>query len=149
MTGHRYEVSVQTPAAAAGAAYATIRAAASQRARITEIGCFVNAGTATNIALIRPTNTFVPTTSVAVLPQDPSDGTGVTNVDTAWSTAPTIGSVFMRRIALPAVVGAGIVWQFENLVVGPAGTAALVLWNFGAAAGSVVNLYVVTDGIAG
>lgn len=140
-----YHGAVATPAAAAGAAYMTIWAPASTRSRLLEIGVFCNAATASSIALTRPTNTPVATTTVVPLPADPSDGVGVTLLGTAWSTAPTVGTVFLRRALLPAAIGAGIIWQFPNLVFGVAGTGALVLWNYGAGAGSVLNVYCVTD----
>jgi hypothetical protein len=141
-----YHGSVATPAAAAGAAYMTIWAPASTRSRLLEIGLFNNAATASSIGIYRPTNTPVATTTVVPVPADPSDGVGVTLLGTAWSTAPTIGTnVAIRRAVLPAAIGAGIIWQFPNMVFGVAGTGALVIWNFGAGAGSVLNVYCVTD----
>ena len=139
----KYQVSVTTPAAAASAPFATIRAGASSRVRLLELGIFLNAATATSVALIRATNAFVPTTSIIGQPYDTNDPASIANVDTAWSTAPTVTVAnSMRRIALPATIGAGVIWTFDPmLAVGPAGTAGLVLWNFGSSAGSALNVY--------
>jgi len=143
----RWSAAVATPAAAAGAAFATIAAPAGSRARITEIGFFNNAGTIGSVQLIRANNTYVATTTVSPVPDNPDDPVGTTLVSTAWSTAPTIQTVPLRRITLPPSSAAGVIWQFEDLVVGPVGAGqALVLWNFGTAAASVLQLYVSTDG---
>lgn len=142
-----YHGAVVTPAAAAGAAYMTIAAAASTRTRLLEIGITTTAATASSVGLYRPTNTPNTTTSVVPVPADPADGVGVTILGTAWTTTlPTIGSnVPIRRWTTAAAIGAGVIWTFPNLVVGPNGTGALVLWNFGAGAGSALNVYCVTD----
>ena len=150
MAGHRYGAAVTTPAAAAGAAFCTIAAPASARVRITEIGLFLNAATATSAQLIRANNTYVATTTVSPVPEDPADPAGTSLIGTAWSTAPTIQTVPLRRLVAPAAISAGVIWQFENLVVGPIGAGtALVLWNFGGATASALSVYVVTDGVIG
>jgi hypothetical protein len=143
----KYQVSVTTPAAAASAAFATIRAGASSRVRLLELGVFTNAATATSVALTRATNTFVPTTSIIGQPYDTGDPTSIANVDTAWSTAPTVTIAnSLRRIALPATIGAGVIWTFDPMfAVGPAGVGGLVLWNFGSGAGSALNVYAVWE----
>ncbi len=144
-----YEVGVQSVAAASAAAYCTIRGATGQRVRIREIGISLNAATASSIGLGRPANTPVATTSVLLQNKDPADAASITNFDTAWSTAPTVPAQFLRRIVLPATAGAGWIWTFpddEPLILDKtAGSNQwVVLWNFGAGAGSVLNVYVVT-----
>lgn len=141
-----FSTSVATPAAGAGAAYATIHTPAGRTCRIREIGSFNNAATASSIGLIRPTNTPVATTSVLGQAQDPILGASLVNVDTAWSTAPTVGTTFFRRVQLPATISAGIIWTFPidaPLIL--AASSWLVVWNFGAGAGSVQQLYMVWD----
>jgi hypothetical protein len=138
-----YSAAVTTPAAATVAPYCTIRAGASSRARILEIGVFTNAATSSSISLQRATNTFVATTSLVGQPYDLGDPTSIAAVDTTWSTAPTITTANkIRQIVLPASIGAGVIWTFDDLVVGPAGTAGLVLWNFGAGTGSALSVHV-------
>jgi hypothetical protein len=141
--GSLYTQGFSTVAAASGAAYCTFHTGASRVARIRELGLSVNAATASSFGLIRPSNTPVASTSVLVLPEDPTDPAGTVNVDTAWSTAPTIGTVFLRKFTVPAVIGNGVIWTWnpgEELIINL--SAYLVLWNFGAGAGSVLNGYI-------
>jgi hypothetical protein len=56
-----------------------------------------------------------------------------------------VGSNPLRRIVLPAAIGAGVIWQFDRLIAGVLGTTSLVLWNFGGAAASALSLYIVCD----
>ncbi len=133
-------------AAAAGAAYATIHTAAGARARIREIGLFCNAATASSVQLVRAA-TGTASTSVLGQAEDPADAASVTNIDTAWSVAPTISTnVPLRRVVIPAVIGAGVIWTWpieRPLVI--AVSSMLVIWNFGAGAGSVLNGYAVWE----
>lgn len=141
----RYTAAVTTPAAAAGAAFATFHTVATDRPRIVEIGAFCNAATAASLQLIRPNNTPVASTSVVGQPEDPSDPAATCLVDTAWSTAPTIGSnVPLRRAVMPATIGAGVIWVFQNGLFVPI-SSWLVLWNYGASAGPALSVYMIWD----
>jgi hypothetical protein len=140
----RFRAAVTTPAAASGATYATIHAVASRRLVISEIGFSNNAATASSIQLIRPSNTPVATTSLLGQADDPAEAAATGNIDTAWSTAPTIGTNPLQRIVLPATVGAGGIWTFPNGLVIPV-SGWLVVWNHGGAAGSAQSLYAVWD----
>lgn len=140
-----YSCSVTTPAAASGAAFAAIRAAASDRVRVTEIGGFLNAATASSVQLVRAATNG--TTSTTVVPQanDPADASATSLVATAWSAAPTISTnVPLRRVVLPATAGNGWIWVFPQPII-VASTADLLLWNFGGGAASALSLYVVID----
>lgn len=142
----RYSVSVITPAAASGAAYATLHTAATARARIQEIGYYTTAATASRVAIGRKNNTPVATTSVLGQAEDPADAAAVTNLDTAWSTAPTTPAQFLRRGSLVASIGAGTIWSWpigKELVIPVSDW--LVIWNDGAGAGSALALYVVWE----
>lgn len=146
MAQRYYEVGVTTPAAASAAAYATLHTGANLNCAIREVGVFVTAATSSSIGLIRASNTPVATTSTLGQAQDTVVAASTVNVDTAWSTAPTIGSNYLRKAVLPATIGAGIIWTWPNgdgLVV-PV-SAWLVLWNFGAAAGSACTAYIVYE----
>lgn len=137
-----YTQGFATVAAGAAAAYATFHTASTHRMRLRELGLFVNAATASSVGLIRPSNSPVATTSVLGLAQDPADPAATINVDTAWSTAPTVGTVYLRKALIPATIGNGIIWTWPPdapLIV--AVSSYLVLWNFGAGAGSVLNGY--------
>lgn len=141
--------SVISVAAATAASYCTIRGATAQRVKIVEIGISVNAATASSIGLGHPGNTPVATTSVLCQALQPGDVASICNIDTAWSTAPTAPSQFLRRIVLPATAGAGWVWTWPTdspLELDSAAGANqwLVLWNFGGATASALSVYVVT-----
>lgn len=141
--GAIYTQGFSTVAAASGAPYCTFHTGSARVARIRELGLAVNAATASSFGLIRPANTPVASTSVLVLPEDPTDPAGTVNVDTAWSTVPTIGTVFLRKFTVPAVIGNGVIWTWnpgEELIINL--SSYLVLWNFGAGAGSVLNGYI-------
>lgn len=139
-----YSAGIASVAAASGAPYATLHTGANIRARIREIGVFVNAATASNVQIIRPANTPVATTSTLGQAEDSADPASTVNLDTAWSTAPTIGAnVPLRKIGIPATIGNGVIWSWnpgEELII-PV-SSWLVFWNFGAGNGSVLNLYV-------
>ena len=139
-----YSLGIQSVAAAAGAPYATLHTGAG-RIRISEIEIFVNAATASSVGLARPTNSPVATTSTLGQAQDPADVASLVNLDTAWSTAPTV-SLFHRRVTIPAVIGNGIIWTFPDPrpFYVPA-NSYIVLWNFGASTGSILNTTVVWD----
>jgi hypothetical protein len=140
----RYRAAVTTPAAAAGAAFATIHAVSTDRPRIVEIGGSLNAATASSIQLVRAANTPVATTSVLGQADDSADPAATVNIDTAWSTAPTIVTVPMQRIVLPATAGAGFIWSFPSGICLPI-SGWIVIWNFGGSAASALSLYMVWD----
>lgn len=141
----RYSLGITTPAAAAGAAYANLISAAGERLYVREIGLFLNAATASSIGLIRPATVGTATSPVAGQAVDAADAAATGTVGTAWSAAGTIGSNYLRKITLPAAIGNGIIWTFgERDLVVPV-SSCLFLWNFGAAAGSVLNGYIVWD----
>ena len=105
------------------------------RARVREIGVFMNstAGGAVTVGLGRPGNT--PTTGTAALVQaeDAGDPAGTTNVYTAgWGTAPTVPSTFFRMAVLPATVGAGVIWSWapgDELILGVTRNLGLLIWD--------------------
>lgn len=141
-----YSAAVRTPAAAAGAAYADVRTTAAERARIMEIGAFGTAATAASIGLVRPASSGTASTTTAGQPNDPGDAPATAAVGSAWSAAPTISGtpIYLRRFTGPALAGAGVIWTFplgSEIVVPVSGS--FLLWNFGAAAGPALDLYIV------
>lgn len=145
--GRVFECGVTGVAAASAAAYAAFEMGASVRGRVREIGFFATAATAASVGLGHPANESTPpvaTTTAAGQPLDQQDGVAAVGViSTAWSTAPTAPSVFMRKIVLPAVIGAGIIWTWPAdapLIVKPSGW--IVLWNFGGSSGPAPTVYV-------
>ena len=138
----RYAAGFTTTATAAGAAIADLRTAAGERAYVREIGLFLNAATASSIGVYRPSTLGTASTSVTAVPVDPADAAATASVGTAWSVAPAISTnVPLRKAALPAAIGNGLIWQFsERGLVIPV-SSSLLLWNYGAAANSVINGY--------
>lgn len=139
-----YSAAITTPAAAASNAFAAIRAAATDRVRVKEIGGFLNAATATSAQLVRAATNGTSSTTVVPQPNDPSDPAATSLIVSAYSAQPTIAAVPLRRIVLPATAGNGWIWVFPDPVI-VTSTADLLLWNFGAAAASALSLYVVLD----
>lgn len=141
-----YSLRVITPAAATVAAYATIHTPSGRKARIYEMGAFCNAATASSFGVIRSSNTPVASTSTVGAAEDPLSGASTVNVDTAWSTAPTVGTSFLRGFVSQATIGAGVIWTWPlnaPLVIDV--SSWLVLWNFGAGAGSALTFYAKWD----
>lgn len=139
-----YSAGVATPAAAAAACYTELKGAATDRARLLRVEIVVNAATASSIGLYRSAAQGTASTTVLGQPHDSGDSAATAIPATAWSSAPTISTnVPLRRIVTPAVAGYPIIWDFTGQEIAAAasgGTASFVLWNFGAAAGSVLHV---------
>lgn len=113
------------------------------RVKIIELGFFLAAATATTIGLGRPAAIGItPTSPVDFLQEDPNDvlASGVVQSSLAWATGPTIPAAFLRRIALPATIGTGVIWTFGDGLVIPV-SSSIVLWNL--AANSVLDAYAI------
>jgi hypothetical protein len=137
-----YTVSATTTAATTGSAYCTFHTVASRRAYIREIRIFNTAATASPVGLIRPNNTPVASTSVVPVAYDVNDAASTALMDTAWSTAPTIGSnVFLRKSNLANVQGAYDVWTFPQVNGLPLAVSSFyVLWNYGGSTASALDV---------
>jgi hypothetical protein len=121
-----------------------IRTGSGDRPRIFEIGLTINAATASVFGLGRPQAIGItPTSPVDMLPEDPGEP-GSTTFETAlaWGTAPTVPLAFLRRVSLPATIGAGIVWQFPQGLIIPV-SSSLVVWNITAV--SVADIWIAGD----
>lgn len=135
-----YAVAKTGVAAASGAAYATLHTGNS-RIHIVEFSVFLTTAVTSSIGLIRPSNTPVATTSALGQALGTDTPASLTNIDTAWSTAPTIGSEYLWRVILPAAVSAGAIktWRPDRpLVLGP--NSWLVVWNFGGSTGGAPSI---------
>jgi hypothetical protein len=141
----RYALSVLTTGTASGAAAWEIRTSANVRARIMEIGVFLNAATASLIGLGRPAAIGVtPTSPVDFLPEDSADPTVASQVQSAlaWTTGPTAPTQFLRRVGLAAAIGSGVIWTWQNGLVIPV-SSSVVLWNL--QLNSALQAYAVID----
>jgi hypothetical protein len=137
-----YSKGLVTVAPAAGAPYLTILTG-TRRAKLWELGLSAQTAIAAGSAcgLIRPANAPVGTTPELFQAIDPGDVAALTATHSTWTTVPTIGTnVFLRRWRGGAGIGNGFIWSWRNgLVI--AATSWLVLWNFGGAAGGVLEGY--------
>lgn len=140
-----YSLGVLTTGTASGAAAWEIRTSANVRAKVMEIGFFLNAATASTVGLGRPAAIGItPTSPVDFQPEDPANPTVSTQVQSslAWTTGPTVPTNFLRRIGLPATAGVGVIWTFPQGLVIPV-SSSLVLWNL--ALNSALNAYAIVD----
>jgi hypothetical protein len=142
----RYTLGVRTSSGTiATAAWEIITAATPGRARLLELGFFLVAATASVIGLGRPAAIGItPTAPVDFVPEDPNDviASGVIQSAVAWGTGPTVPAAYLRRIALPATIGQGVIWTFPEGIVIPI-SSSIILWNISAA--SVLDAYAVLD----
>lgn len=124
-----------------------LRAHASQgRVRLLELGIFLGAATASTYGLGRPAAIGItPTSPVVGQALDPADAAAVAATAVAWGTRPTAptSSIYLRRIGLPAAIGAGIIWTFPDPGLIIAVNQSLALYNL--ATNGVVDIYAVWD----
>jgi hypothetical protein len=138
-----YSLSLNTTVTTTGAAAMDIRASAANSPRIMEVGLNLGAATASTYGFGRSGNTPTQTSPVLVQAENPNDPAGLTGCAVAWSVAPTVPTQFLRRMSLPATIGAGVIWTFpRGLILAAAGT--LLLWNLAANSAST-NAWVVVD----
>lgn len=143
---NRYEASVSVAAApAAGANYCEFRNPAARRAQIEEIGVTLGAATATGVGLVRATTQGTAGTAQLGQAEDPSQAAADASIFHGTLTSLVAGTNWMRRLLLPAAIGAGIIWQWpqsDRLIVPP--SASLVLQNIHSAAGAAsIHVYFV------
>jgi hypothetical protein len=120
-----------------------LRAPAAARARLMEIGIWLNAATQSPIGIGRPQAIgATPTSPINVLAEDPNDATGGSTTALAWGTPPTVPLNYFRRFNIAGAIGAGIIATFPRGLVNAAG-GSVVLWNI--AAVSLYDVHVVVD----
>jgi len=114
---HLYSIGFRTLAPAANGFWFDIKAGAAERIFVREIGLFNVAATIQAGALFRTATLGTRTTPTILQPNDPSDPAVTSDVATAWSAVPTVVTIPLRRIHVPATIGAGFIWTFERLVI--------------------------------
>jgi len=111
-----------------------LRAGASDRARLVELGLTLTAQTLTPVGLGYPQALGVtPTAPVTLLSESDGATCGITSA-LAWATPPTVPAYFYRRATLGLETDE-LVWRWPNgggLLLLP--STALVLWLFAAGA---------------
>lgn len=143
-----YEIADRSASVTAAARLAEIRTTSTDRAHVKEIGVSVGvAGAAPTIGLIRPNAIGVtPTSPKTVQAGDPGSPAGTVTTAVAWGTAPTLPGtpVYLRRVTLPATLGAGWVWAFspEQLVIPISSSLLIDLIALSAAVATAIDFYV-------
>lgn len=132
---------INTTVTTTGAACIEIRTDANTRFKVKEIGISIGIATASLYAIGRPAARGVtPTSPIDFLPYDTGDvpvGAFLTT-SVAWATPPTVPAAFFRRFNLPAAIGAGVIWTFDDLIIPVSGS--LVVWNLATNA-NTMNAY--------
>lgn len=118
-------------------------AGATHRYRLLETGVFMAATTASVFSFGRPAAIGVtPTTPILMLAEEVADASPECKTALAWATPPTPPTAAMRRLNLPATIGAGVILTFpRGIAVAVNGT--LVHENVGAT--GVSDIYFVAD----
>ena len=111
-----YGLSQRTTSGTAATPSWEVRATASNKPRIMEVGISQAVATAGVFGFGRPAAIgSTPTTPQNfVAENDAGASTSNTTAAVAWGTAPTVPPNFNRRISCPAAVGAGVIWTFPR-----------------------------------
>jgi hypothetical protein len=129
----RYGNSITKTTGAAAAPIATLSTGSARDVRVWEVGISVSTAVSGEVGLMRPANSpATPSGGQVGAADDPVSGAGVAVTANAWATAPTV-STGLRRMVLPATIGAGVIWTFEDGLVIPV-SSYLVLWQYSALA---------------
>jgi hypothetical protein len=139
-----------TPAAAAAAAYYSFHTGSSRPARLREKRTSTTSAVYSPIGLIVASNTPVATTSTTPQPHDYSTtaASPTCALDTAWSTAPTVGSAYYETVALGPAQGQILIETYpldgQGAIAIPKSTF-LVGWNFGGNAASALAVTIIYE----
>lgn len=143
-----YAVADRSASITAAARLAEIRTASTDKIYIREIGVSVGvAGAAPTIGIIRPNAIGVtPTSPKTGQAEDSSSPAGTAQSAVAWGTAPTLPGtpIYLRRVGLPATVGAGWVWTWnpgEELVVPVSSSILIDLIALSTATSTAIDFY--------
>jgi hypothetical protein len=133
-----------------GAPLAAIRAPATERCALRELGIALIAATQSLFELRRATTVSVtPGTTVAGLNKTPGAPASGTLLVASWGTAPVVAGTALRNCVLPASVGGGIIWTWppdDPLIVGlGSAIAELVICNSVAVAPSAFRYYAIWE----
>lgn len=142
----RYEVAALTTLTAASVPFATLVAGASSRMKISEIGVFLATAVASDIALARSATATTTPTKILGQAIDAADPAAIGSLAVAWATIGTANAISLRRIALPASIGSGVIWTWPDsnrlILANPAATSELMFVNRGGGVCGTFNIYV-------
>jgi hypothetical protein len=145
-----YTLSDRSASVTAASRLAEFRTTATDRVYVKEIGVSVGvAGASPTIGLIRPNAIGVtPTAPKTTQALDPGNPAGTLSSAVAWGTAPTLPAtpVYLRRVTLPATLGAGWIWSFQpnELVIPISSSLLLDLIALSAATATAIDWYIDT-----
>jgi hypothetical protein len=129
----RYGNTITKTTGAAAAAIATLSTGSGRDIRIFEVGVTVSTAVSGEVGLMRPANTpATPSGGQVGVAYDNVSAAGVAVTANAWATAPTAGTG-LRRMVLPATIGAGVIWSFPTGIVLPV-SSFFVVWQYSALA---------------
>jgi len=139
-----YSIGRRTTGTTSGQAAFDVVAGANVLPRLHEIGLFLGAATASTYGLNRPTANGTRTTPVLLLAESEIGSAPASECDTAlaWSVQPTFATDDLRRIALPATIGVGVIWTFPKGIAMAVSTG-LALVN--RATNGVIDAYCAVD----
>lgn len=147
----RFEASATSVLVAATATpIVALRCPATERMALRELGITLQAATSTRLGLARASVVSVtPTGNFAGQNKIPGAPAGGSTLVTGWTTIPTAAGVPLRRVTLPAAIGAGVVWTWpadDPLVIGlGSAIAELCINNLVAVAPSLFDFWVVWE----
>jgi hypothetical protein len=131
--------------------YWQLRAGASNRMRIAEIGVSVVSAptTAPSFQISRATASLgTASTSQAGQTLDPSDVAATAVLESAWSAAPTINTTYHRIMALATTAGGGFIWTWDDsapLIIPAGGALQITNANASGATTGTFAAYVVWE----
>lgn len=139
-----------TPAAASAAPYYTFHTGANRPARIREKRTSTLTAMYSPVGLILASNTPVATTSTTPQPHDypTTAATATCALDTAWSTAPTVGANYYETIALGPAQGQILIETYPldgQGAINIAKSTFLVGWNYGGSAASALAVTIIYE----
>lgn len=120
----RYAAAFTKTTGAAAGIICDIRTATAKDVRVWEIWVTAETAVAGTVGLVRATNAgTTPGGDTVAISEDYSNTrTVATHVYTTYGTEPTQGAVYLRRCALAASVGSGLIWSFPEGIVVPTST---------------------------
>lgn len=136
--------------ATAGAPLIALRAPATEKMKLRELGIFLQAATSTRLGLYRATAvSATPASTVAGQNKASGGAASASLLVSGWTTAPVIAAVPFRRVTLPAAIGAGIIWTWsadDEMEVGTgAAIGEIVIANLVAVAPSLFDYYAIWE----
>jgi hypothetical protein len=124
-----YSQGLNTTVTTTGAPGADIKAGSTNAPKLMELWINLGAAGSAIYGIGRPGNdgSVAQTTPVLVQPHDPADPAGLTGTAVAWTTAPTVPSIFLRRWSM-GLNGGVVIWVWPRGLTIPV-NKGIVMWN--------------------